>query len=46
MKRGLMCAAVVGVAMACGAAQAQQPQNYPTKLVRFIVTYPPGAAQT
>ena len=42
MKQVLTCA-VVAAAMVCGAAQAQQP-TYPTKLVRFIVTYPPGGS--
>ncbi len=32
-------------AMLCGTAQAQAPaQNYPTKFVKFIVTYPPGGS--
>jgi len=44
MKQGLTCAVVVGAALVCGAAQAQQPQSYPNKLVRFIVTYPPGGS--
>ena len=44
MKQGLTCAVVVGAAMVCGAAQAQQLQSYPNKLVRFIVTYPPGGS--
>ena len=44
MKQGLKRAVVVGAAMVCGAAQAQQPQSYPNKLVRFIVTYPPGGS--
>jgi len=44
MKQGLTCAVVVGAAMVCGAAQAQQPPGYPNKLVRFIVTYPPGGS--
>lgn len=43
MKQVLTCAAIAAAAMICGAAQAQQT-NYPTKLVRFIVTYPPGGS--
>jgi tripartite-type tricarboxylate transporter receptor subunit TctC len=34
-------ACVIATAIACGAAHAQ---NYPNKLVRFIVTYPPGGS--
>jgi tripartite-type tricarboxylate transporter receptor subunit TctC len=37
----LACALTAAV-MLCGAAQAQQP--YPTRLVRFIVTYPPAGS--
>ncbi len=44
MKRELTCAVVIGAAMVCGAAQAQAPANYPNKLVRFVVTYPPGGS--
>lgn len=44
MKHGLSCAVVAGTALICGTAQAQQPQSYPNKLVRFIVTYPPGGS--
>jgi tripartite-type tricarboxylate transporter receptor subunit TctC len=45
MKQGLRCAFVAGAAMVCGAVQAQVPvQSYPTKYVRFIVTYPPGGS--
>jgi tripartite-type tricarboxylate transporter receptor subunit TctC len=44
MKQGLTCAVVVGAAMVCGTAQAQAPANYPSKFVRFIVTYPPGGS--
>ena len=35
-------AAVVDAGLAGGAAQAQQA--YPTKAVKFIVTYPPGGS--
>ena len=41
-KTGLACALAAAAAIFCGAAQAQQP--YPSKLVRFVVTYPPGGS--
>jgi len=37
-----MCAVAGAACFACGAAQAQQP--YPSKFVRFVVTYPPGGS--
>jgi len=37
-----MCAVAGAACLACGAAQAQQP--YPSKFVRFVVTYPPGGS--
>jgi tripartite-type tricarboxylate transporter receptor subunit TctC len=40
-KTGITWAAVIAAAIASGAAQAQA---YPTKSVRFIVTYPPGGS--
>ena len=36
-------AGIVAAAALCGAAHAQ-PQDYPNKLVKFIVTYPPGGS--
>jgi tripartite-type tricarboxylate transporter receptor subunit TctC len=39
----LLAAGLVACAAACGSAFAQ-PQDYPNKLVRFIVTYPPGGS--
>src|SRR5688572_19931472 len=38
---GVTCATAIAVALVCGAVQAQ---SYPTKSVRFIVTYPPGGS--
>jgi len=38
-----VCAIAATAAAACGIAQAQ-PQGYPTKYVKFIVTYPPGGS--
>ena len=38
----LGCMLAIAGALACGMAAAQQ--NYPTKPVRFIVTYPPGGS--
>ncbi len=37
-------ASLVFCAALCGVAQAQAPANYPNKLVKFIVTYPPGGS--
>ena len=42
MRKQLVCALAVVAGIACGAAHAQQA--YPNKLVRFIVTYPPGGS--
>src|SRR3982750_3780296 len=39
----LLAAGLVAYAAACGSAFAQ-PQDYPNKLVKFIVTYPPGGS--
>ena len=41
-KTRLACALAIAAGLACGAVQAQQP--YPSKLVRFIVTYPPAGS--
>ena len=40
IKFGWAAAAFIG--LACGLAQAQQ--TYPSKAVKFIVTYPPGGS--
>ncbi|HKA41379.1 MAG TPA: tripartite tricarboxylate transporter substrate binding protein [Burkholderiales bacterium] len=37
-----MCAVAGAACLACSAAHAQQP--YPSKFVRFVVTYPPGGS--
>ncbi len=42
MKKQFICVLAAVAGLACGTAQAQQP--YPNKLVRFIVTYPPGGS--
>ena len=36
-------ACALAAAAACATAYAQ-PQDYPNKLVKFIVTYPPGGS--
>lgn len=41
VRKGLVCAVAFAAAMICGAAQAQ---SYPSKHVRFIVTYPGGGS--
>ena len=41
VKRAIACAIAATAAVGCGLAQAQ---TYPSKLVRFIVTYPPGGS--
>ena len=42
VKKGFACAAAaIAVVMVCGAVQAQ---SYPTKPVRFVVTYPAGGS--
>ncbi len=41
--RSVTCALVAALGIVSGAA-AHAQQNYPTKLVRFIVTYPPGGS--
>jgi tripartite-type tricarboxylate transporter receptor subunit TctC len=41
VKKGFACAVAIAAAMVCGAAQAQ---SYPSKPVRFVVTYPAGGS--
>ncbi|MDP2241570.1 MAG: tripartite tricarboxylate transporter substrate binding protein [Burkholderiales bacterium] len=41
IKKGFACAVAIAAAMSCGAVQAQ---SYPSKPVRFVVTYPAGGS--
>ena len=41
LRNNLVCAVALAAAVASGTAQAQ---GYPSKLVRFVVTYPPGGS--
>ncbi|MDP1717971.1 MAG: tripartite tricarboxylate transporter substrate binding protein, partial [Burkholderiales bacterium] len=41
VKKGFACAVGVAAALVCGAVQAQ---SYPSKPVRFVVTYPAGGS--
>ncbi len=41
VKNGFVCALAIAATVLCGAGQAQ---NYPGKLVRFVVTYPAGGS--
>lgn len=41
VKNGFVCAFAIAATVLCGVGQAQ---NYPNKLVRFVVTYPAGGS--